>query len=60
MRDLPSRIGNHDDDSALILRRYCLAFHDIRAVYIELAARVDIMKNIFLLKPYRRQVDRLV
>lgn len=32
VRDIPKRLDVYDDDSAEHLRRFCLAFHDIRAV----------------------------
>jgi GTP pyrophosphokinase len=48
VRDIPKRLDVYDDDSAEHLRRFCLAFHDIRAVSpARLCARVHPNANGF-------------
>eukprot|EP00898_Chlorokybus_atmophyticus_P003714 jgi/Chlat1/4343/Chrsp29S04492 len=59
VKDVPRRADSYDDDAAQALRDYCLAFHDIRAVWVELAARVDTMRHVHLLPLYRQQIAAL-
>ena len=41
----PRRVGSYDDSTAEKLRTFCLSFHDVRAVVVELAYRVDALRN---------------
>eukprot|EP00899_Mesostigma_viride_P007551 jgi/Mesvir1/16798/Mv15166-RA.1 len=56
VRELPWRADAFDDDNARTLRQFCLAFHDVRAVVVELAARVDTMRHLSSLPPYQAQI----
>jgi GTP pyrophosphokinase len=56
VRHIPSRVETLDDDSATALRQFCLAFHDIRAVVVELASQLDIMQHIHSIPRYRQQI----
>lgn len=56
VKHMPSRLETLDDDSAKAVRQFCLAFHDVRAVVVEVAARLDIMRHIQTLPRYRQQI----
>ena len=47
LQKLPGRIktGMYDDVTAEKLRTFCLSFHDVRAVVVELAYRADALRN---------------
>lgn len=55
VRALPGRGESHDDACAARLRTFCLAFHDVRAVVIELAARAESLRCAQGLPPAARQ-----
>lgn len=56
VRGIPSRIEVLDDDSAAVLRKFCLTYHDVRAVILELAVRLDLMRNLGYLPRYHQQI----
>ncbi|KAL5981677.1 hypothetical protein ACLOJK_015740 [Asimina triloba] len=56
VRGIPSRIEVLDDDSAAVLRKFCLTYHDVRAVILELAIRLDLMRNLGYLPRYHQQI----
>jgi ppGpp synthetase/RelA/SpoT-type nucleotidyltranferase/tetratricopeptide (TPR) repeat protein len=46
LRRLPGRVtGSYDDATAEKLRTFCLSFHDVRAVVVELAYRADALRD---------------
>ena len=45
VRRLPLGGGGYDDASAERLRTFCLAFHDMRAILVELASRCDALRH---------------
>lgn len=51
---LPRRVGSYDDGAAEKLRTFCLTFHDVRAVVVELAYRADQLRRAESLPPVRR------
>ena len=51
---LPRRVGSYDDGAAEKLRTFCLTFHDVRAVVVELAYRADQLRRAESLAPVRR------
>jgi len=51
---LPRRVGSFDDATAERLRTFCLTFHDVRAVVVELACRVDALRHASHLPQARR------
>lgn len=59
VRHIPSRLETLDDDSVAALRQFCLAFHDIRAVVVELASQLDVMQHIHSIPRYRQQISAL-
>ncbi|CAM6093634.1 unnamed protein product [Calypogeia fissa] len=56
VRHIPSRVETLDDDSAAALRQFCLAFHDIRSVVVELASQLHVMQHIQSIPRYRQQI----
>ncbi len=55
VRALPARAAaGFDDAQAARLRTFCLAFHDVRAVLVELAARCDALRHADALPPFAR------
>ncbi|BBN00283.1 hypothetical protein MPTK1_1g27830 [Marchantia polymorpha subsp. ruderalis] len=56
VRHIPSRVETLDDENSKALRQFCLAFHDIRSVVVELASRLDTMRHIHAYPRYRQQI----
>jgi len=54
VHDLPGRVASCDSNSAERLRSYFLSFHDIRAIVVELACRLDVLRHIDELEPIQR------
>ncbi|KAH7676307.1 GTP diphosphokinase protein [Dioscorea alata] len=59
MRHIPSDVGIVDDESASALRRYCLTYYDIRALILELALKLDMMRHLDYLPRYHQQMKSL-
>nr|ABK25186.1 unknown [Picea sitchensis] len=55
VKKIPTRVDILDDDNAYALRKFCLAYHDIRAVIVEVAARLDMMRHSKHLPKYCQQ-----
>ncbi|KAL3685868.1 hypothetical protein R1sor_003890 [Riccia sorocarpa] len=56
VRHIPSRVETLDEENSKALRQFCLAFHDVRAVVVELASRLDTMRHVHSLPRYRQQI----
>lgn len=54
VHDLPRRVHSYDENAAERLRSFYLSFHDIRAIVVELACRLDTLRNIDELEPIQR------
>eukprot|EP01018_Ginkgo_biloba_P030105 Gb_12348 [translate_table: standard] len=52
---MPSRVHTLDNEHASALRKFCLAYHDIRAVIVELAAYLDMMRHSMHHPKYHQQ-----
>eukprot|EP01018_Ginkgo_biloba_P033718 Gb_16465 [translate_table: standard] len=52
---MPSRVDTLDNEHASALRKFCLAYHDIRVVIVELAACLDMMRHSMHLPKYHQQ-----
>ena len=52
---IPTRVDILDDDNAYALRIFCLAYHDVRVVILEVVARLDIMRHLMHLPKYCQQ-----
>ncbi|CAN0921823.1 Probable GTP diphosphokinase CRSH, chloroplastic [Linum grandiflorum] len=50
LKTLPTRLevidDDDDDDAASTLRRFCLTYYDIRALVLDLALKLDMMRNL--------------
>ncbi|KAH9318739.1 hypothetical protein KI387_020508, partial [Taxus chinensis] len=55
VKKMPKRVDILDDDNASALRKFCLAYYDIRALIVELAARLDMMRHSKHLPKYLQQ-----
>ncbi|PKU76732.1 probable GTP diphosphokinase CRSH1, chloroplastic [Dendrobium catenatum] len=55
MKYAPSKVDVLDDESASALRKFCLAYYDIRAVILELVIKLDTMRNIDHLLQHQQQ-----
>ena len=53
LEKIPRRVGSYDDESAEKLRAFLLTFHDVRAVVVELAYRVDALRDADALPRHR-------
>ncbi|RRT63953.1 hypothetical protein B296_00040082 [Ensete ventricosum] len=56
---VPSKVEILDDESASALRKYCLTYYDIRALSLELAVKLDMMRHLDYLPRYRQQIKSL-
>lgn len=56
VKQMPSLLETLDEASVNAVRQYCLAFHDVRAVVVEVAARLDTMRFVQVLPKYRQQI----
>ena len=54
VHDLPKRVHSYDENAAERLRSFYLSFHDVRAIIVELACRLDVLRNADELKPIER------
>ncbi|ONK63054.1 uncharacterized protein A4U43_C07F10940 [Asparagus officinalis] len=59
IKNIPSTVDSLDDESASALRKYCLTYYDIRAIILELALKLDVMRNLDYLPRYRQQMIAL-
>lgn len=59
VRRAPQRAEGLDDSSARALRQFCLAFHDPRAIIIELAVSLHTMRHLEDLPKWRQQMVSL-
>lgn len=59
IKNMPSKIDSLDDESATALRKYCLTYYDIRGVILELALKLDMMRNLKYLPKYHQQMVSL-
>ncbi|GBG83454.1 hypothetical protein CBR_g37166, partial [Chara braunii] len=46
VQTIPATLDLHDEENARALRRYCLSFHDVRAVIIEVVSKLDVMRHL--------------
>lgn len=59
MKNVPSKVDSLDDETASELRKYCLTFYDLRALILELAVKLDTMRNLKYLPRYHQQMISL-
>lgn len=56
VKQIPSKVEVLDDDSASVLRKFCLTYYDVRAVILDLALRLDMMRHLDYLPRYQQQM----
>lgn len=56
VKNIPSIIDVLDDDNAAALRKFCLTFYDIRALILNLALKLDMMRHLDYLPRYQQQI----
>lgn len=56
VKQIPSKVEVLDDDSTAALRKFCLTYYDVRAVILDLAIRLDMMKHLDYLPRYQQQM----
>ncbi|KAF8725965.1 hypothetical protein HU200_020542 [Digitaria exilis] len=59
LKHAPSKLDILDDESAGALRKFCLTYYDIRAVILELALKLDIMRHLDDLPKYLQRIKSL-
>lgn len=59
VKNLSSKVELLDDDCAAALRRYCLSYYDPRALIIDLALKLDMMRHLHYLPRYQQQLISL-
>ncbi|KAK7363404.1 hypothetical protein VNO77_05546 [Canavalia gladiata] len=59
VKSIPSRMDVLDDDNAAALRKFCLTYYDIRALILDLALKLDMMRHLDYLPRYRQQIISL-
>ncbi|KAJ1418713.1 RelA/SpoT [Sesbania bispinosa] len=56
VKNIASRIDVLDDDNAAALRKFCLTYYDIRALILDLALKLDMMRHLDYLPRYQQQI----
>ncbi|KAB8098226.1 hypothetical protein EE612_027277 [Oryza sativa] len=59
LKHAPSKLDVLDDESASALRKFCLSYYDIRAVILELALKLDMMRHLDCLPRYLQRIKSL-
>ncbi|CAN6331511.1 unnamed protein product [Urochloa humidicola] len=59
LKHAPSKLDVLDDESAAALRKFCLTYYDIRAVILELALKLDMMRHLDELPKYLQRIKSL-
>jgi len=59
LKHAPSKLDILDDESASALRKFCLTYYDIRAVILELALKLDMMRHLDDLPKYLQRIKSL-
>lgn len=59
VKSFPSKVDVLDDESAAALRKFCLTFYDTRAVVLDLALKLDMMRHLNYLPRYQQQIVSL-
>ncbi|KAL9233054.1 hypothetical protein vseg_008095 [Gypsophila vaccaria] len=55
VKKIPFRADPLDDDNAAAIRKFCLTYYDIRALVLDLALKLDMMRNLSYLPRYQQQ-----
>ncbi|XP_068663116.1 probable GTP diphosphokinase CRSH, chloroplastic [Aristolochia californica] len=55
VKEIPSKVETLDAESSAALRKFCLSYYDLRAVTLEVARKLDMMKHLDHLPRYHQQ-----
>lgn len=56
VKNISSKVEVLDEESAAALRKFCLTYYDVRALILDLALKLDMMRHLDYLPRYQRQV----
>lgn len=56
VKNISLKVEVLDDDTAAALRKFCLTYYDVRALILDLALKLDMMRNLAYLPRYQQQV----
>ncbi|KAK9288875.1 hypothetical protein L1049_017341 [Liquidambar formosana] len=56
VKKIASKVEVLDDDTAALLRKFCLTYYDIRALILDLALKLDMMRHLDYLPRYQQQM----
>ncbi|KAL8100504.1 putative GTP diphosphokinase CRSH, chloroplastic [Apium graveolens] len=56
VKNISAKVEVLDDDTASALRKFCLTYYDFRALILDLALKLDMMRNLAYLPRYQQQV----
>lgn len=59
VKNIASKVDTYDDESASALRKFCLTYYDVRALILDLAIRLDMMRHLEYLPRYQQQMVSL-
>lgn len=59
VKNIASKVDTYDDESASALRKFCLTYYDVRALILDLAFRLDMMRHLEYLPRYQQQMASL-
>lgn len=56
VKNISSKVEVLDEESVAALRKFCLTYYDVRALILDLALKLDMMRHLDYLPRYQRQV----
>lgn len=59
VKNIASKIDIYDEETASALRKFCLTYYDVRALILDLALKLDKMRNLDHLPRYQQQMVSL-
>lgn len=59
VRKIPFKMEFLDDESASALRKFCLTYYEIRALILDLAVKLDMMRHLNYVPRYQQQIFSL-
>ncbi|KAJ9537036.1 hypothetical protein OSB04_029769 [Centaurea solstitialis] len=54
VKHIASKVDTYDDESVAALRKFCLTYYDVRALILDLALKLDMMKHLEYLPRYQQ------
>uniref|UniRef100_A0A7N0UCT0 GTP diphosphokinase n=1 Tax=Kalanchoe fedtschenkoi TaxID=63787 RepID=A0A7N0UCT0_KALFE len=59
VKKIPFKVEVLDDESASALRKFCLTYYEVRALVLDLAVKLDMMRHLNYLPRYQQQIFSL-